>query len=114
MLLNTIFTNILKTSEMVMVIFDLEHFQLLRQFVAFTRVQSVLYILFTLTEMILIKYWMQFILKKVIIKDDAFIVLVLTLENLMMSILFALARVMISDGDFYFILQGSYPTESKV
>ena len=80
-----------------MVIFDLEHLQLLRQFVLFLKIQNVLYMLFTITEVVLVKYWMRFILKKLVTMDDTFIVVVLTLENLAMSILFAIARVIISE-----------------
>ena len=97
MLLNTIFSNILRTSDTAMVIFDLEHLQFLRQFAMFLRIQSVLYVLFTITEIVLVKYWMRFIMKRFVTMDDAFIVFVLTLENLTMSTLFALARVMISE-----------------
>ena len=80
-----------------MVIFDLEHLQLLRQFVLFLKIQNVLYMLFTITEVVLVKYWMRFIMKKLVTMDDTFIVVVLTLENLAMSILFAIARVIISE-----------------
>ena len=97
MLLNTIINNILKTSDTVMVIFDLEHIRLLKQFVLFLKVQAILYFLYTVTEIVLVKYWMRFILKRLVTMDDAFIAFVLTLENLTMSILFSLARVMISD-----------------
>ena len=110
MFLNSIISHILRTSETAMVIFDLEHFQLLRQFVLFLKIQSILYLLFTITEIVLIKYWMRFILKRMVTMDDAFIVFVLTLENLSMSILFALARVMISEG--YLIAYQT--TESKL
>ena len=97
MLLNTIINNILRTSDTVMVIFDLEHIRLLRQFVFFLKVQAALYFFYTVTEIVLVKYWMCFILKRLVTMDDAFIAFVLTLENLTMSILFAIARVMISD-----------------
>ena len=80
-----------------MVIFDLEHIQLLKQFVFFLKVQAALYFCYTVTEIVLVKYWMRFILKRLVTMDDAFIAFVLTLENLTMSILFAIARVMISD-----------------
>ena len=97
MLLNAIINNILKTSDTVMVIFDLEHIRLLKQFVLFLKAQATLYFLYTVTEIVLVKYWMRFILKRLVTMDDAFIAFVLTLENLTMSILFAIARVMISD-----------------
>ena len=97
MLLNTIINNILKTSNTVIVIFDLDHIQLLNQFALLLKVQASLYFLYTVTEIVLVKYWMRFILKRLVTMDDAFIAFVLTLENLTMSILFAIARVMISD-----------------
>ena len=97
MLLNTIVNNILKTPDTLMVIFDLEHIRLLKQFVLFLKIQATLYFLYTVTEIVLVKYWMRFILKRLVTMDDAFIAFVLTLENLTMSILFAIARVIISD-----------------
>ena len=97
MLLNNIINSILRTSDTVMVIFDLEHIRLLKQFVFFLKVQAALYFWYTVTEIVLVKYWMCFILKRLVTMDDAFIAFVLTLENLTMSILFSLARVMISD-----------------
>ena len=97
MLLILIFNNILKTSDAVMVIFDLENIQLLKQFVLFLKIQSVMNFYYTVTEIVLVKYWMRFILKSLVAMDDAFIAFVLTLENLTMSILFSLARVIISD-----------------
>ena len=97
MLLNLILNNILRTSDSVMVIFDLKHIQLLQQFVLFLKVQNNLYLLYTVTEIVLVKYWLRFILKRLVTIDDAFIAFVLTLENFTMSILFSLARVIISD-----------------
>ena len=97
MLLNNIINAILRTSDTVMVIFDLEHIRLLKQFVVFLKVQAALYFFYTVTEIVLVKYWMQFIMKRLVTMDDAFIAFVLTLENLTMSILFAIARVVISD-----------------
>ena len=96
MLLNNIINSILRTSDTVMVIFDLEHIRLLKQFVFFLKVQAALYFFYTVTEIVLAKYWMRFILKRLVTMDDAFIAFVLTLENLTMSILFAIARVKIS------------------
>ena len=97
MLLNTIINHILRTSDTVMIIFDLEGIRLLRQFVFFLKVQAALYFFYTVTEIVLAKYWMCFILKRLVTMDDAFIAFVLTLENLTMSILFAIARVLITD-----------------
>ena len=100
MLLNFIFNNVLRTLDTAMIIFDLEQIKLLKQFVFFLKIQGSLYFLFMVTEIVLVKYWMRFILKRLVTMDDAFLVFVLTLENLTMSTLFSLARVIISDDQF--------------
>ena len=68
-------------------------------FYAFLQLQFNLFSIFTILEIVTIKYWLKFIRKKVVAMDDEIIVFVLTLQNLVMSSLYALVKIVIGDGD---------------
>ena len=68
-------------------------------FYAFLQLQFNLFSIFTILEIVTIKYWLKFIRKKVVAMNDEIIVFVLTLQNLMMSSLYALVKIVIGDGD---------------
>ena len=97
LLLNFIISNILRSVQTVQVIFDLDHIWFLNKFTLFTPTQSLLALQYTFIEIVLFKFWLRFIKKRLVPMDDNFIVTVLTMENITMSVLFGMAKVMISD-----------------
>ena len=100
MLLNMIVNNILKTVNTSIIIFDLDEVKFLKSFAMFLRIQATLFVLFTVIEICLFKYWLKFILKRLVTMDDSVIVMIFSLQNILMSVLFAIARVQISDEQY--------------
>lgn len=95
-----IVNNLSKTLTIIPIVFDLEEPWFLEKFVMFLRIETSVFLTLTITEICIFKYWLKFILKRLIIMDNQRIVLVLTLENLMMSTLFALVRIHKSDDKY--------------
>ena len=100
MLMNMIINNILKTVNTGIIIFDLDEVKILKSFAMFLRIQATLFVLFTVIEICLFKYWLKFILKRLVTMDDSVIVVIFSLQNILMSVLFAMARVQISDDQY--------------
>ena len=90
----------LRSIQTVQVMFDLNHIWLLNKITLFAPTQCSLAFHYVMIEILLFKFWLRFIKKKLVVMDDAFITTVLTMENVTMSILFALAKVMLSDEGF--------------
>lgn len=91
----------LRTFQTVQVMFDLDNVWLLEKITLFTPYQSTLAFHCTLIEMFLFKFWLKFIRKRLVVMDDAFISFVLTMENITMSVLFAWAKVILSDEGLF-------------
>ena len=94
-LINLMINHVLRTVSTIQVVFELQHVQWLTLLVYFLKTQVVLFAQFTVTEICLFKYWLKFIRKRLVTMEESFIVTVLTMENLMMSLLFAASRVFI-------------------
>ena len=47
----------------------------------------------------MIKFWLKFIQKRLVVMKEDFIVISLTLHNVMMSSLYAIVKVILGDGD---------------
>lgn len=95
-----VLNNVLKTAKTISIVFDLKESQILKQLALFLRIQTTLFVVFSITEICLFKYWLKFVLKRLVKMNDSMIILILTLENLSMSILFSLVRIHISDHQF--------------
>ena len=90
-------SNVLRSAQTIQVLFDLDHIWFLCKFTLFTPNQAVLALHFTLIEIVLFKFWLRFVKKRLVAMNDNFIVTVLTMENVTMSVLFGAAKVIISD-----------------
>ena len=62
----------------------------------------------TLVEISAIKYWLKFIRKKMVVMDEAFINVSLTLINTMLSFLWSLVKVTLGDKSLQFMLWQSH------
>ena len=62
----------------------------------------------TFLEISAIKYWLKFIRKRMVVMDEAFINVSLTLINIMLSILWALVKVILGDKALQFLLWHSH------
>ena len=47
----------------------------------------------------MIKFWLKFIRQRVVVMKEDFIVICLTVQNLMMSSLYSIVKVILGDGD---------------
>ena len=66
---------------------------------AFCMYQYHFYALLTIFELGFIKFWLKHIRKRLIVMDEAFIVTCITLQNVMMSVLYALTKITIGDPE---------------
>ena len=66
---------------------------------AFLQFQILFFSIFTLMEIVIIKFWLKFIRQRVVVMKEDFIVICLTLQNLMMSSLYSIVKVIMGDGD---------------
>ena len=68
----------------------------------------VTYGILTLLEISAIKYWLKFIRKRMVVMDEAFINLSLTLINIMLSFLWAMVKVILGQKSLQFMLWDSH------
>ena len=66
------------------------------------------YAILTLFEISAIKYWQKFIRKRMVVMDEAFINVSLTLINIMLSFLWALVKVILGDKSLQYMLWDSH------
>ena len=78
--------------------FDLDYSNFDINFNTFLQIQTNLYSIFTILEILLFKYWMKFIRKRVMAMNDEIIVFYLTLQNLCISAIYAFVKITIGDG----------------
>ena len=62
----------------------------------------------TLLEISAIKYWVKFLRKRMVVMDEAFINVSLTLINIMLSFLWSLVKVILGDKVLQFMLWDSH------
>ena len=99
------------------IIFDLEYPKFVHDLNAFLQIQPNNFVIFTMLEILTIKYWFKFIQKRVLAINDEFLTVYLTFQNMFISSLFALVKVIIGDGDSLWgqslrVLQ-NYPTKLR-
>ena len=70
-----------------------------RYIYAFKHMQGTYFLIFTVTEICLFKYWNEFIRKKMVSMDEGFIVFFLTSANIMNSCLFAAFKIIVGDAE---------------
>ena len=66
------------------------------------------YAILTLFEISAIKYWLKFIRKRMVVMNEAFINVSLTLINIMLSFLWALVKVILGDKSLQYMLWDSH------
>ena len=81
--------------------FDLNFPNYVNNFNGFLQIQTNLFSIFTILEILTFKYWMRFIKQSVVAMNDQIIVFYLMLQNLSISSLCAVAKVLIGDGEFW-------------
>ena len=94
-----IFNNICETVQAIKIVFDIDYPKILADCHAFLQFLTNLFSIFTLMEIVMIKFWLKFIRKRLVVMKEDFIVRCLTLQNFLMSSLYALTKVIIGDGD---------------
>ena len=99
MCINFIISNILETINTLPIVFDFENPKVLKYIHVFQKLQAYGFLLLALIEIICIKYWFKFRLKRMISMNDSFIVFSLTLINIQMSSLLALSKIILGDAD---------------
>ena len=62
----------------------------------------------TFLEIFAIKYWLKFMRKRMVVMDEAFINVSLTLINIMLSFLWALVKVILGDKSLQYLLWDSH------
>ena len=100
-LLLLIFNNCYETVQVIQIIFDLNYPNYVTNFNGFLQIQTNLFSILTILEILTFKYWMRFIKKSVVAMNDQIIVFYLMLQNLFISSLFAITKVIIGDGEFW-------------
>lgn len=98
-LLLLIFNNLCETVRAIEIVFDLDYPKVMTDFHAFLQFQILLFSIFTLMEILMIKFWLKFIRQRVVVMKEDFIVICLTVQNLMMSSLYSIVKVILGDGD---------------
>ena len=97
-LLLLVFNNCHETIQVIQIIFDLDYSNVVNNFNAVLQIQTNLYTIFTILEILAFKYWLKFIRKRILAMNDQIIVFYLTLQNLLISTIYAFAKVIIGDG----------------
>ena len=94
-----ILSNILETMNTIRILFDLSYPKVMLYFHAFHAMQINFTYLLVIIEMCIIKYWLKFWRQRMIAMDDSFIAICITLQNVTMSSIFALAKIQIGDAE---------------
>ena len=94
-----IFNNLYETVRAIEIVFDLDYPKVMTDFHAFLQFQTNFFTIFTLLEIVMIKFWLKFIRKRLVVMKEDFIVLCLNLENFFISSLYGLTKVKFGDGD---------------
>ena len=99
LLITFILNNLLFTSSTVQNVFDLNDLGFFKNLRAFCMYQYHFYALLTIFQIGFIKFWLKHIRKRLVAMDEAFIVTCITLQNVMMSVLYALTKMAIEDHE---------------
>ena len=94
-----ILSNILETINTIRILFDLSYPKTLLYFHAFQSMQVIITFLLIIIETCTIKYWLKFWRQKMIAMDDYFIATCITMQNIMMSSIFAMAKIQMGDAE---------------
>lgn len=96
MLIQLMFQNTFYTSQILKNVFDLD-LKILSTFNQFVKMQTWHFYLLSLIEICLVKYWLKYVRKRLICMDENFFVTSLTIINIMVSISFSFAKIMLGE-----------------
>ena len=80
-------------------IFETDYPNFIRYVYALKHMQGTFFLLFTVIEICLFKYWNEFVRKKMLCMDEGFIVFFVTSTNIMISCLFGALKIIVGDAE---------------
>ena len=89
----------LETMNTIRILFDLSYPKVMLYFHAFHAMQINFTYLLVIIETCVIKYWLKFWRQRMIAMDDYFIAICITMQNVLMSSLFSLAKIQWGDAE---------------